>query len=70
MAAGDCYICFNCGACRKKKKLRTNYDDIKDYSVDEMARFLAGLLTIPGLKEARVKAMKEWLMEEVEEVEE
>lgn len=51
----------------EEPKKRTNYDDIRDYSVDEMARFLAGLLTIPGLKEARVKAMKDFLMEEVEE---
>ena len=49
------------------KKVKTNYDDIRNYSVNEMANFLAGLLRLPGPKEAKVKAMKVWLMEEAEE---
>ena len=51
-------------------KKRTNHDDIREFTVNEMANFLVNLSGIPELREARVKAMKEWLMEEVEEVEE
>jgi hypothetical protein len=44
-------------------KKRTNYEDIKEFSVDEMAKFLANL---QGGGSVRVKAIKEWLMEEAE----
>ena len=49
---------------REKPKKRTNYDDIREFTVNQLAFFLAELA---GGGKEREKAFKTWLMEEAEE---
>lgn len=57
--------CKNCTCKEKsKKEVRTNYDDIVNYTIDQMAQFLANLA---GGGEVRKKAFEEWLGEEAKD---
>ena len=56
--------CKNC-TCKEagKAEVRTNYEEIVNYNIDEMAKFLAGCF---GGGKVREKAMKVWLKSEAE----